>query len=187
MKLFKKMLLSALALVCTVTAFASCGGQNNDDNNGDNGNNGSDIVTTIEKDLSEIAENVMNNSGIELRLMAMDNTDEYFYLEGATGLTDETLVKEVIVYESAFGSQAISFVFVRVSEGTNAVDVAKEMYAKIDRRKWVCVGADTDAVAASADLVCFGMADSGYEIDLNKVIENFKSECGGKLDYQNQK
>lgn len=186
MKLIKKLLLSALALVCTVTAFASCGGQNND-NNGDNNNGGSDVVTTIEKDLSEIAEYVMNNSDIGLRLMATDNTNEYFYLEGATGLTDETLVKEVIVYESAFGSQAVSFVFVRVSEGTNAVDVAKEMYEKIDRRKWICVGADTDAVAASADLVCFGMADSGYEIDLNKVIENFKSECGGKLDYQNQK
>lgn len=185
MKLIKKLLLSALALVCTVTAFASCGGQNND-NNDDNNNGGSNVVTTIEKDLSEIAETVMSNSGFgeESGFMVIKNTDEYFDLESATGLTDKTLVKEVVVYEPMMTSRAISFVFVRVAEGTKAVDVAKEMYEKINRSKWICVTADKDAVAASVDLVCFAMVQDSLGVDLNKIVEDFKSECGGKLDYQ---
>ena len=40
------------------------------------------------------------------------------------------------------GSQAYSFVLVKVKDGTDADSIAKQMSENIDTRKWICVEAE---------------------------------------------
>ena len=92
----------------------------------------------------------------------MQDKDSYMtYL----GIEDISKIKDVAVSESMIGAQAYSLVVARVAEGVDATEVAKEMKAGINPRKWICVEADDIKTAVVGDLVCFCMIDTEYAAD----------------------
>lgn len=100
-----------------------------------------------------------------------------------TGLESGEKLTDIAVYESMMGSQAFSLVMVRVTEGTDAKEVAQEMTDSIDTRKWICVGADEKLVAGYGDVVMLIMLDSQLGLAAQDYVDAFKRVCGADLDF----
>lgn len=100
-----------------------------------------------------------------------------------TGLESGEKLTDIAVYESMMGSQAFSLVMVRVTEGTDAKEVAQEMTDSIDTRKWICVGADEKLVAGYGDVVMLIMLDSQLGLAAQDYVDAFKTVCGADLDF----
>ena len=100
-----------------------------------------------------------------------------------TGLASGEELTDIAVYESMMGSQAFSLVMVRVAEGADAKEVAQEMTANIDTRKWICVGADEKLVAGYGDVVMLIMLDSQLGLQAQSYVDAFKTLCGADLDF----
>lgn len=63
-------------------------------------------------------------------------------LKSYTGLTSNENIDAAIASEPLIGSQAYSFVLVKVKDGADANEIAKQMSEQVDTRKWVCVEAE---------------------------------------------
>lgn len=119
---------------------------------------------------------------IDLSLVGMDVdlTDENavtYY----TGLTTGEKLSAAAVSETMLG-QPYSLVVARVKSASDAQQVAKDMYEKVDMRKWICVGADTKTAAFCGDVVMFFMIDSEYAdvATTDSILEAFRS-VGGNI------
>lgn len=98
---------------------------------------------------TEDMQNLINKvyEGLETNLPPTLNTQvvdvsNIDVLKSFTGLTSNEDVDMAIVSEPMIGSQAYSFVLVKVKDGADADKVAKEMSENIDTRKWICVQAE---------------------------------------------
>lgn len=91
--------------------------------------------------INKVYEGLDNNLPPTLNTQVVDvsNID---VLKSFTGLTSNEDVDMAIVSEPMIGSQAYSFVLVKVKDGADADKVAKEMSENIDTRKWICVQAE---------------------------------------------
>ena len=76
---------------------------------------------------------------LNTQIVDINNAD---VLKSFTGLTSNENIDAVVVSEPMIGSQAYSFVLVKVKDGADADSVAKQMSENIDTRKWVCVEAE---------------------------------------------
>ncbi|MBR3994922.1 MAG: hypothetical protein IKI97_06550 [Clostridia bacterium] len=94
----------------------------------------------------------------------VDMTDEFSY-NTYLGTNDPSKFVEAVASEAMIGAQAYSLVVARVAPGVDANEVAKEMKAGINPRKWICVEADDIKTAVVGDLVCFCMIDTEYAAD----------------------
>ena len=118
---------------------------------------------------------------IDLALVGMDldltDADAVTY---NTGLTSADRFSAVSISETMLG-QPYSLVVARVAAGADAAQTAKEMFEKIDLRKWICVAADTKTAAYCGDVVMFFMIDSEYaDVATTKTMEEaFQTVCSG--------
>ena len=76
---------------------------------------------------------------LNTQIVDINNAD---VLKSFTGLTSNENIDAVVVSEPMIGSQAYSFVLVKVKDGADADSIAKQMSENIDTRKWVCVEAE---------------------------------------------
>ena len=76
---------------------------------------------------------------LNTQIVDINNAD---VLKSFTGLTSNENIDAVVVSEPMIGSQAYSFVLVKVKDGTDADSIAKQMSENIDTRKWICVEAE---------------------------------------------
>ena len=99
------------------------------------------------------------------------------WIKPYTGLDDGSQLDAAVVSESAIGSQAYSLVLVRVADGVDAAQVADQMAAGIDPRKWVCVTADDIMVGSAGNIAMLVMVDSQLDISAQSIADAF-----GKLE-----
>lgn len=95
------------------------------------------------------------------------------WIKPYTGLDDGSQLDAAVVSESAIGSQAYNLVLVRVADGVDAAQVADQMAAGIDPRKWVCVTADDIMVGAAGNIAMLVMVDSQLDISAQSIADAF--------------
>lgn len=128
---------------------------------------------------TEDMQNLINNvyEGLETTLpptlntqvIDVSNTD---VLKSFTGLTSNQDVDMAVVSEPMIGSQAYSFVLVKVKDGADADKVAKAMSENIDTRKWICVSADKLYATSVDNLALLVMSSDEWATPVyNKVKE----------------
>lgn len=135
-----------------------------------------DPITSAE-DLAALAGKIYEGLEIEMPMVmsqAIDVTDRdtVTYM---TGLKNTDNVEYVVVSEPMMSSQAYSLVLVKVKNGANANEVAKEMNENIDNRKWICVTAEKVYSTSSGDVVCLVMSK---EETAKAVYNKFKTLAG---------
>lgn len=170
----KKILALFLAAMMAF-GFAACN-KPADDNNGGSG---------VSMSLNEIIDAVYKKNPIDLSLetdsVDISNAD---MLNAFTGLDSADKIKEAVVSEPMMGSQAYSFVLVRVKDAADAEEVANAMINGINPRKWICVEADDVRVMVKGDVVALYMVDSefGDEMSGDGIEAALTEVLGGSLD-----
>lgn len=159
-----------ICLVLAVLLLAGCTPKAPETNGG--------IEGTPEEIIAKIYE---QHKEIDLALANMDvdltDKDAVVYY---TGLDSADKLAAVTVSETMLG-QPYSLVVARVKNAADAAQVAKDMYEKIDTRKWICVAADTKTAAYSGDVVMFFMINSEFSdvATTNSMATAFKTACNG--------
>lgn len=170
----KKILALFLAAMMTL-GFAACN-KPADDNNGGSG---------VSMSLNEIIDAVYKKNPIDLSLET-DSVDisDADMLKAFTGLDSADKIKEALVSEPMMGSQAYSFVLVRVKDAADAEEVANAMINGINPSKWICVEADDVRVMVKGDVVALYMIDSefGDEMSGDGIEAALTEVLGGSLD-----
>ena len=140
---------------------------------------------TMEENINKImAENPVEFMGGVTPLDLTDaSEDGLLAFESYTGLKVQALIKEGAVYEPMMGSQAFSLVLVRVTDPAKAEEIARDMKANINPRKWICVEADQVMLAGYGDAVMFIMLDSQLGKTAQSYVDAFEKVCGGKPDF----
>ena len=140
---------------------------------------------TMEENINKIMEeNPVEFMGGVVPLDLEDvSEDAQLAFESYTGLKTRDLIKEGAVYEPMMGSQAFSLVLVRVADAAKAKQVAEDMKANIDPRKWICVQADQVMLAGYGDVVMFIMLDSALGKTAQSFVDAFQKVCGAEPDF----
>ena len=147
----------------------------------DDNNDGSGVSMS----LNEIIDAVYKKNPIDLSLetdsVDISNADMF---NSFTGLDSADKIKEAVVSEPMMGSQAYSFVLVRVKDAADAEEVANAMINGINPRKWICVEADDVRVMVKGDVVALYMVDSelGDEMSGDGIEAALTEVLGGSLD-----
>lgn len=170
----KKILALFLAAMMAF-GFAACNKPADDDNGG----------SGVSMSLNEIIDAVYKKNPIDLSLEtdSIDISDADM-LKAFTGLDSADKIKEAIVSEPMMGSQAYSFVLVRVKDAADAEEVANAMINGINPSKWICVEADDVRVMVKGDVVALYMIDSefGDEMSGDGIEAALTEVLGGSLD-----
>ncbi len=129
------------------------------------------------QDLTALVEKVYEGLEIEMPMLMNQEVDvtDNDMVSYVTGLENADKVEYVVASEPMMSSQAYSLVLVKVKDGVNANEVAKEMNENIDNRKWICVTAEKVYTTSSGDVVCLVMSK---EETAKAVYENFKTLAG---------
>ena len=146
---------------------------------------GKTLPGTMEENINKIMEeNPVEFMGGVIPLDLTDaSEDALLAFKSYTGLEARELIKEGAVYEPMMGSQAFSLVLVRVTDPAKAEQVARDMKANIDPRKWICVQADQVMLAGYGDVVMFIMLDSALGKTAQSYVDTFEKVCGSKPDF----
>lgn len=173
--MMKRMITTVLAIVMMFT-LSAC-----QENNG-----GAAEVKNLEGTTSELIEKVYETTKPEFGVMTMevDLTDSEA-VKYMTGLDNADKISEAAVSEPMTGSQAYSFVMVRVKDAKDTKEVAEAMKAGINPAKWVCVEADDMAIAGYGDVAMLIMVSSQFSDSITAagVVDAFKTVCGGTLSF----
>lgn len=146
---------------------------------------GKTLSGTMEENINKIMEeNPVEFMGGVIPLDLTDTSeDALLAFKSYTGLEARELIKEGAVYEPMMGSQAFSLVLVRVTDAAKAEQIARDMKANIDPRKWICVQADQVMLAGYGDVVMFVMLDSALGKTAQSYVDAFEKVCGNKPDF----
>ncbi len=133
---------------------------------------------------AEIIEQIYSNhKTFELSVVTRDidlsDANDVLY---NTGLESGDKLSAASVSEAMLG-QAYSLLIARVKDGTDAPQVARDIYDKVDTAKWICVDADTKTAAYCGDVVMFFMVNSQFadSVSVDTMMEAFKAVCGGNV------
>jgi len=130
-----------------------------------------------QEDLAALVDKVYEGIEIEMpnvQTQTIDLTDADL-VKSITGLDNTANLEYIVASEPLMSSQAYSLVLVKVKDGINSDEVAKNMNEKIDARKWICVSAEKVYSTSSGNVVCLVM--SSEEI-AKPIFENFKTLAG---------
>lgn len=106
---------------------------------------------------------------LNTQIVDVNNAD---VLKSFTGLTSNENIDAVVASEPMIGSQAYSFVLVKVKDGADADGIAKEMSENIDTRKWICVQAEKLYATSVDNLAVLVMSSDEWATPVyNKVKE----------------
>lgn len=146
---------------------------------------GKTLSGTMEENINKIMEeNPVEFMGGVIPLDLTDaSEDALLAFKSYTGLETQELIKEGAVYEPMMGSLAFSLVLVRVTDAAKAEQIARDMKANIDPRKWICVEADQVMLAGYGDVVMFIMLDSQNGKTAQSYVDAFEKVCGDKPDF----
>lgn len=138
------------------------------------------LTGTMEEVITAIYE---KHAALQLPLMSMtlDLTD-LDTLGYNTGLTSAEKISQVAISEPMMG-QPYSLILVRVKDAADANAIAKEMFEKVDTRKWVCMEADTKTAASYGDVAMFFMVKTDFkdQVTTATMMDAFKAVCGGNV------
>lgn len=172
---FMKKILALFLAAMMAFGFAACNKPADDDNGG----------SGVSMSLNEIIDAVYKKNPIDLSLET-DSVDisDADMLKAFTGLDSADKIKEALVSEPMMGSQAYSFVLVRVKDAADAEEVANAMINGINPSKWICVEADDVRVMVKGDVVALYMIDSefGDEMSGDGIEAALTEVLGGSLD-----
>ena len=106
---------------------------------------------------------------LNTQIVDVNNAD---VLKSFTGLNSNEKIDSAVVSEPMIGSQAYSFVLVKVKDDANADEVAKEMSENVDTRKWICVEAEKLYATSVDNLAVLVMASDEWATPVyNKLKE----------------
>lgn len=106
---------------------------------------------------------------LNTQIVDVNNAD---VLKSFTGLSSNEKIDSAVVSEPMIGSQAYSFVLVKVKDDANADEVAKEMSENVDTRKWICVEAEKLYATSVDNLAVLVMASDEWATPVyNKLKE----------------
>lgn len=143
------------------------------------------LTGTMEENVQKLMQaNPAEFMGGMMPLDLTDTTEEGLWaVKSYTGLDSTKDITDAAAYEPMTGSQAFSLVMVRVAEGADPKEVARQMKENIDPRKWICAMADQIMAAGYGDTVMFIMLDSKLGKTAQSYVDAFKNLCGGKVDF----
>ena len=106
---------------------------------------------------------------LNTQIVDVNNAD---VLKSFTGLSSNEKIDSAVVSEPMIGSQAYSFVLVKVKDAASADEVAKEMSENVDTRKWICVEAEKLYATSVDNLAVLVMASDEWATPVyNKLKE----------------
>ena len=118
---------------------------------------------TLESMMDAILNGVSDLPAVGSTPLDADNF-EFFafapYADGLQGLASEAMINAV----------AHSVVLVRVPEGMDVQEIADQMQANMDPRKWICVEAEKSSVTVHDDVILLVMS---FETTEKQIRENF--------------
>ncbi len=135
--------------------------------------------SNVKIETTEDMENLINTvyEGLEqslpgsLMTQAIDASDVNM-VTAYTGLTSNENIDSIVASEPMMSSQAYSFVLVKVKDGVDANEIAKEMSEKVDTRKWICVEAEKLYATSVDNLAVLVMANDEWATPVyNKLLE----------------
>lgn len=135
----------------------------------------SNVQITSAEDMQNLINNVY--SGVDAQLPPTLNTqvvdvNNADILKNYTGLSSNENIDAVVASEPMIGSQAYSFVLVKVKDGADADSVAKEMSENVNTRKWICVQAEKLYATSVDNLALLVMSSDEWATPVyNKVKE----------------
>lgn len=129
---------------------------------------------TSGEDLTALVEKIYEGVEIEMPMLMSQSIDvaDSDTVKYMTGLENTDSVEYVVASEPMMTSQAYSLVLVKVKDGANIEEMAKQMNENIDTRKWICVTAEKVYTTTSGDVICLVMSK---EDTAKAVYENFKA------------
>ena len=95
-----------------------------------------------------------------------------------TGLKSNENIEYVVASEPMMGSQAYSFVLLKVENTADIDKIKQEIYDNIDTRKWICVEAENLYVTSYDTVIAMIMADAVWA---DEIYEEFTSLAGENL------
>lgn len=137
----------------------------------------SNITITSAQDMENLVNTLYEGLEDKLPKLATNVVDvtDINAVTYSTGLTSNENLEYVVVSEPLMSSQAYSLVLVKVKDGVNANEIAKEMSEKVNTNKWICVSAEKVYATNSDNLVCLVMASEEWA---KPVYEKFRSVAG---------
>ena len=170
----KKFLVLLMAMVLVLSCFTACGSGNE---------GGSDAAGGVEGTPAEIIDMIYAQypvADLPLGTIEIDLADPDAVMM-FTGLSSADKVAAAAASESMMGAQAYSLVVVKVNDAADAEAVAQEMMNGINPRKWICVEADDQRVAAAGDTVVLMMVSSAHAdvVTAEAIINAFDAVAGG--------
>jgi len=129
------------------------------------------------EDLTKLVDKIyegQNNLLPSLATQEIDITDADM-VQYVTGLKSASDIEFAVVSEPMMSSQAYSLILVKVKDGVNASEIAKQMKDGVDTRKWICVTAEKVYATNSGNVVCLVMSS---EEMAKPIYEKFKSLAG---------
>ncbi len=181
----KKLIAILLAAVLLLSVTACRRRKDNDPTGNTTEDTTSNLTGTMEENVNKLIQaNPVEFMGGMMPLDLKDTSEEGLWaLKSYTGLDSAKSITDAAVYEPMTGAQAFSLVMVRVADGANAKDVARQMKDNIDPRKWICAMADQVMAAGYRDVVMLIMVDTGLGKTAQSYVDAFATLCGGKLDF----
>ena len=135
-----------------------------------------DPITSSE-DLTVLVDKIYEGLEIEMPMVGTQEIDvkDDDAVKYTTGLENANDIEYIVESMPMMMAQPYSLVLVKVKDGVNIEEVAKNMNENIDARKWVCVSAEKVYTTTSGDVICLVM--SRDEI-AKPVYEKFKTLAG---------
>ena len=134
-------------------------------------------VEDLKKLSTDVHENVEKKPFIDTTEI---NIDEEGALLSSAGLKDKTNVEFATRTEALIGSQAYSFILVKVKPSADIEAMKQEMIDNIDLAKWICARADKAYVTNYGSILMLVMGDDAIS-DIDAVYENFKEASNNTL------
>ena len=129
------------------------------------------------EDLSALVDKIYDGLESEMPMVQTQEIDvtDSDMVQYETGINNANDIEYAVVSKPMMSSQAYSLVLVKVKDGVNANEIAKQMNENADLAKWICVSAEIAYSTSSGNVVCLVMSS---ERVAKPIYEKFKTLAG---------